>query len=407
MPITDYRQQALDESRSFAERQREQKRQSAFVRQEMPGFAKANPQGFDVHAQGLYAALQSQRGIPAPGAQPAPSNMNAYRIRPDGSKQLQMLEQQSRGFDTAADVVGQQNAGFEAPEPPSTTLNAGKFGGDKSVFVNTAPQQGFGQAIYSDSYSGAQPGAFGGRGNIVDPGGGPFGRTQEQQRKIAERVGQYQSAIDLMRSMRGVPTERERLQRQAGADVSLNQGLGGFLNAAGRRNYARDQLKALDTREASQAESANDRLRLGFDMQQKGIENALEAWKVSQGRYKVQDAKYDPFGNLTQPASVFDTSTAQFLNQPGGFQAPMSIDQATEQATREASERAGYFSSDKSDFGMDRQKWIEQRAQELMGQGGPAGQGQQQASRPQTATDPRTGEKIQWNQDNQKWEPVK
>ena len=62
MPITDYRQQALDESRSFAERQREQKRQSAFVRQEMPGFAKANPQGFDVHAQGLYAALQSQRG---------------------------------------------------------------------------------------------------------------------------------------------------------------------------------------------------------------------------------------------------------------------------------------------------------------------------------------------------------
>ena len=105
MPITDYRQQALDESRSFAERQREQKRQSAFVRQEMPGFAKANPQGFDVHAQGLYAALQSQRGIPAPGAQPAPSNMNAYRIRPDGSKQLQMLEQQSRGFDTAADVV--------------------------------------------------------------------------------------------------------------------------------------------------------------------------------------------------------------------------------------------------------------------------------------------------------------
>ena len=43
---------------------------------------------------------------------------------------------------------------------------------------------------------------------------------------------------------------------------------------------------------------------------------------------------------------------------------------------------------------MDRQKWIEQRAQELMGQGGLAGQGQQQASRPQTATDPRTGERF-------------
>lgn len=304
----------------------------------MPGFAKANPQGFDVHAQGLYAALQSQRGIPAPGAQPAPSNMNAYRIRPDGSKQLQMLEQQSRGFDTAADVVGQQNAGFEAPEPPSTTLNAGKFGGDKSVFVNTARSRVSARPSTRFLFRRAA-GAFGGRGNIVDPGSGPFGRSQETQQKINDRVAQYQSAIDLIRSQRGVPTERERLQRQAGADVSLNQGLGGFLNAAGRRNYARDQLKALDTREASQAESANDRLRLGFDMQQKGIENALEAWKVSQGRYKVQDAKYDPFGNLTQPASVFDTSTAQFLNQPGGFQAPMSIDQATEQATKRQMKR--------------------------------------------------------------------
>ena len=53
----------------------------------------------------------------------------------------------------------------------------------------------------------------------------------------------------------------------------------------------------------------------------------------------MQDAKYDPFGNLTQPASVFDTSTAQFLNQPGGFQAPMSIDQATEQATKRQMKR--------------------------------------------------------------------
>ena len=76
-------------------------------------------------------------------------------------------------------------------------------------------------------------------------------------------------------------------------------------------------------------------------MQQKGIGERAGGRESEPGRYKVQDAKYDPFGNLTQPASVFDTSTAQFLNQPGGFQAPMSIDQATEQATREASERAG------------------------------------------------------------------
>ena len=74
--------------------------------------------------------------------------MNAYRIRPDGSKQLQMLEQQSRGSTPRPTWLASRTQVSKRLNHRSTTLNAGKFGGDKSVFVNTAPQQGFGQAIY-------------------------------------------------------------------------------------------------------------------------------------------------------------------------------------------------------------------------------------------------------------------
>ena len=290
------------------------------------------------------------------------------------------------------------------PQLPRQVMQA------RQGFVNATPPAGFGRAIYADSVSGAMGRGFGNGSPIAQalgpdgkPSFRPFGRSAETQQRINDRVAQYQSAIDLMHSMRGVPTERQRLRGRAEQRVSLNQGLGGFVNQAADRNYAREQLKALDAREASALESANERDRLAFDRQQKGIENVLEAEKVSQGRYKVQDAKYDPFGNQIQPASVFDTSTAQFLNQGGGFQAPMSIEQATDQATREASERAGWFSSDKSDFGMSRAQWIEQRIRELTGQ--IAAQPQAAGSGMVMARNPKTGEVVFW--DGSAWLPAK
>lgn len=387
--------------------------------------AQAAGRGFEATGYGLGMALdprqvfgrlfnsQDRKQVPAPGARPTPTNFNAYRIPSDGTKQLQMLEQQTQGFDTAADRVSAQDRGFEAPQAPSgpeLTLDAGRFGGDRDVFVNTAPPEGFGQAIYSDSRAGAQPGAFGGRGNIVDPGGGPFGRTQEQQRKIAERVGQYQSAIDLMRSMRGVPTERDRLQRRAGQQISLDQGLGGFVNQAADRNYARDQIKELDALSRSALESSNDRDRLAFDMQQAGIENAMEAERVNQGRYKLQSVTtgYDPLGREIEGVRLLDTRTGAVTDPSQGLQPQMTEAEIRKAVEAEADEASGgltnLFTSEKDIFnGKSKEQWIKDEIQSRL-----SAQGGQRDMTPQprgqaTAVNPDTGERMIYDPSKQEW----
>ena len=405
--MVDYRKQAMDEAEATARRQREAQRQNRVVRESLPGLARANPEGLNQHSAGLYAALQAQQnGAPAPGAQPGPA-ANGFQIQPENRQQLNMLEVQSRGFGTAADVVAGQNAGFEPPAPPPTALNVGGFGGDKDIYANPTPSQGFGNVIYSDSPGGAVSGPQG-SGNVANAGFGPFGRTEEEQAKIAKRVGQYQSAIDLMRSLRGIPSERDRLTSRAGQRISLNQGIGGFANQVADRNFARDQLKALDARESSAAESANEAARLGFDVQQAGIKNALEQEKVNQGRFKLQNytKDYDPLGRAIQGVNLLDTRTGAVTDPTVAQAGPISQDQALAQATKEADEALGgglsaVFTSEKDVFGgKSKDEWIKSRAQELAGGGDTA-----ITTGPQLAQD-KDGNKIQWNPKTQKWDPV-
>ena len=402
--MVDYRKQAMDEAEATARRQREAQRQNRVVRESLPGLARANPEGLNQHSAGLYAALQAQQnGAPAPGAQPGPA-ANGFQIQPENRQQLNMLEAQSRGFGTAADVVAGQNAGFEPPAPPPTALNVGGFGGDKDIYANPTPPQGFGNVIYSDSPGGTS--FF--KGQTVNAGSGPFGRTEEEQAKIAKRVGQYQSAIDLMRSLRGIPSERDRLTSRAGQRISLNQGIGGFANQVADRNFARDQLKALDAREASAAESANEAARLGFDVQQAGIKNALEQEKVNQGRFKLQNytKDYDPLGRAIQGVNLLDTRTGAVTDPTVAQAGPISPEQALAQASKEADEYMGgglsaMFTSEKDVFGgKSKDEWIKSRAQELSGGGDTA-----ITTGPQLAQD-KDGNKIQWNPKTQKWDPV-
>ncbi|MCB0060355.1 MAG: hypothetical protein KDE45_25115, partial [Caldilineaceae bacterium] len=140
---------------------------------------------------------------------------------------------------------------------------------------------------------------------------------------ISDRVRQYQSAIDLMRSLRGIPTERDRLNARATQRISLNQGIGAFANQAADRNYAREQLTQLDAREAASAKGA-------FDAGQAQIKNAFEAQKLQQDRYKVTDPRYDSFGNQVAPGAIFDTRNGEYVNQPGGgaFQGQQPIGEA-------------------------------------------------------------------------------
>ena len=300
---------------------------------------------------------------------------------------------------------------MDRPELPRDVLRAGV--GNSGAFVNPTPPQGFGSAIYSDTAGGATGGGFTVAAPVqaLGPDGRPihtpFGRTEEEQAKIAKRVGQYQSAIDLMRSLRGIPSERDRLTSRAGQRISLNQGIGGFANQVADRNFARDQLKALDAREASAAESANEAARLGFDIQQAGITNALEQEKVNQGRFKLQNytKDYDPLGRAIQGVNLLDTRSGAVTDPTTGIQPRLTPQEARQQAEREADDAMGgfmsaLFTSEKDVFGgKTKDEWIEARIQKLTGQGGPAA-----AGGTLTARNPKTGEVVMWN--GSEWQPV-
>lgn len=345
----------------------------------------------------LAATYQSMRqGGSAPPRQAAP---------PAGIPQQPLVDN-----DAAAAAAG---SGIPtAPMAESPLAPPMRRFGNTDAYVDATPAAGFGRVSYSDTQQGLNapmrgnnlPG--GGQGYAVAQGFGPFGRTPEEQQKIADRVAQYKSAIDLMREIRGwgQPSERDRLTGRAQQQIGLNQGLGGFLNQAADRNYAREQLTALDSREKAAAENQTEAARLKFDMEQKGIENALKAQEVGQGRFKLQTytKDYDPLGRAIQGISLLDTREGAVTDPTAGLQPAMTLDQARMQAMQEMNERAGLFSSDQSDFGMDRNKWVEQRVQELMGN-----QGQEQQQAPTVAVNPRTGERMQWNPQTEKWEPIK
>jgi len=80
----------------------------------------------------------------------------------------------------------------------------------------------------------------------------------------------------------------------------------------------------------------------------------------------------DDLGNKTQKlVRVNDDGTYTELQPEGGGEPAMSFDQAMEIARREASDKAGWFSTDETDFGKGgREQWITNRAMEIMGMGG-------------------------------------
>lgn len=346
-----------------------------------------------------------------------PSGGLGRLIPPDGTNQLQMLEQQTAGFGTASDVVGHQNRAMQ-PDMTHPQLPEGVLPGNGGGFVNTLPPKGYGSAIYSDTPQGA---AGIGGSNVVqaldqngNPSYGPFGRSEQEQKAITDRVGMYQRAIELMQSMRGGKSEKDKLTGRAQQRISLNQGIGGFANQAADRNYAREQLAALNQGEIAAADR-------NAEAQQNAIKNAFEAEKVNQGRFKTQaiTTGYDPLsGKEIQGLALIDTRTGEVKNagladNANQLAPQITKDQAILQATKEADDAnsglSGFFTSDEDVYknskgdGISKDQWIKERVAELMSgtqQSGAATQ--QQATGTATATGPN-GEKMVFDTNTMKW----
>lgn len=198
-----------------------------------------------------------------------------------------------------------------APNPPMRRY------GDSTVYANEKPGSGYGKAAYSDSPGGLN--SFKGGNYAAAQGFGPFGRTEANQQAIENRVGQYKRAIDLIREIRGwgQPSERERLQGRANQRISLNQGLGAFVNQVSDRNYAREQLGTMDEREAEQAQ-------LAAKQQQQLFDNQLGLARLAADRFQFKTVdSVDP--NTLQP-----TQQAYQFDAMTGTSRPMNLGQGSD-----------------------------------------------------------------------------
>jgi hypothetical protein len=216
-----------------------------------------------------------------------------------------------------------------SPEQESPAAPAMRRFGDTDAYLNSNPGPGFGRVSYSDTQQGlnaAMQGnrlAGGGQGYAVAQGFGPFGRTEENQQAIENRVGQYTRAIDFIRAMRqrDMPSERDRLQGRANQRISLNQGLGAFVNQVSDRNYAREQIGAMDERETEQA-------KLASDQQQQQFDNELGLARLMADRFRFQTV------DSTDPTTMQPVQQAYLFDQMSGQAQPMTLGQQSGGAVR-------------------------------------------------------------------------
>jgi hypothetical protein len=341
----DYRTQAMLAAQQAGQRYRQNQADLSMVQQNMGGFAAANPEGARIHAQGLAAAMQSNpasaQAPTTPGAgQPAAGAFNFGNTGAPGALPNQGGPENVLGNEIRPGIFQDPMDKSAYGDSPSSAVNFTRTG---SMGI---PRQG---------------------GVAAATGFGPFGRTPQEQTAIENRVGEIQRATNFIRSMRDIPSERDKLKSQAGQYVSLNQGLGSFLNQGSQRNYARDRLKDLEANDLSKSKLAQEGAQNAFD-------NEIARQKLAQGAFST-DTITLPDGREVPMITNNREGTITY-GQPPTIQ--LSPEQAQDQFTREADKMESdsrFMESERDIFsGMTRDEWIKSKVAEASGQGGTAAQ---------------------------------
>jgi hypothetical protein len=227
-------------------------------------------------------------------------------------------------------------------------------------------------------------------------GQGAFGRSPAEQTAIENRVGEIQRATDFIRGMRNIPSELDRFKAQAQQRISLDQGIGGFLNQASQRNYARDRVTELE-------EGSKDQAKLALEAQQQGFDNALATQNAAKGAFKTTTI-VGPDGveiPLTTNTATGETSLGEApKRQLSETEARSQFNQLADQ---EWSSKGGVFTDERDVFkvngkGVSREEWIEAQVRKATGGG-------EQAPQKRTIAQDKNGNKIEW--DGKDWVPVK
>lgn len=303
---------------------------------------------------------------PVPGAGMAPVGMQGARfnLTPTGAPPTGAPPTATGAPPTGQDPYAVNNAG-------------GAFGGsfpqDQSA-PNSLLATQVSPGVYRDgnSYGDTARGAFTGPsgGNFIQSttGQGAFGRNPAEQTAIENRVAEINRARETIRGLRDIPTELDRMKSQANQRVSLNQGIGGFVNAGAQRRYAQGRVKDLE-------KGALDQAKLAQEASQQGFENALASMNAQKGAFKTT--------TITGPDGVevpLTTNTATGETSLGEApQRQLTPDQWRSEFTRMADEawskEGGLFTSEGDVFQdgqgkpLSREEWVEMKVQEATSQG--------------------------------------
>jgi hypothetical protein len=218
----------------------------------------------------------------------------------------------------ANDGIAEETAQPQSQAPrvgenlPEDVLTVGSpYGMSGTLYANPTPPAGSGQVIYSDSKEGArampQGEGSGGFMRLLNPGKGPFGRTLENQAQIDQNVAAFGRAASIYRGMND-DARRKRLEGRAFGDVSLDQGLGGFLQQSANRNYARKRLSEVEQNDVSAG-------KVMADQQGAMADRALDYAKLTKPDFQRVSIPYGDVDPITgkQPTRdiLMDPNTGQ------------------------------------------------------------------------------------------------
>ena len=249
-----------------------------------------------------------------------------------------------------ADMLAEQNAAFK-PQ---------KVGDGMYLDEDTNTYAGSPEATQAGAFTNyGQQGEARTGGVAFAPNFGPFGRTPQEQSAIENRVMEIQRATNFIRGMRDVPTELDRMKQAAGARVSLDQGLGGFLQAGSDRKYARQRVEDLEKNALAEG-------KLAADAQETGFEQEYKRQKLAQDNIDVGTITL-PDGTEIPTRTDKTTGEVQYGEAP---KKPMTEPEAMTEFGRLADkmESDANFGTEEVDIfgGVTRDEWIKGKVAEAV-----------------------------------------
>lgn len=202
--------------------------------------------------------------------------------------------------------------------------------------------------------------ALAGAGQGLAQAGQTVGLEALRASVMAERDAKLNEYARKLQTEVMLPFQAAEKEKERSFEAPLKEAQAGSLKAGTEKTNA--EIKAI-----RDAENLYTKYMATTDPKER--ESYAEAIRVRMGKEKQDQFFFGPMkdaeGNITG-YKAYSKNTGQPLEAAVDAEGAMNIVQATERATAEAKDKAGWFTTDQADFGGSREHWITNRAKELV-----------------------------------------